>query len=117
MLDAPIYHICRRSDWEAPGNPGFYNGPSDADSEDFLHFSTRDQVVESAARHWAGVDGLVLVTVDAGRLGTHLRWEPARGGILFPHLYGPLPRTAVLAVDDLPLASEGGHVFPFFDKH
>jgi len=115
MLDA-IYHICRRSDWDAPGTPGLYTGPSAAASEGFLHFSTREQVVESAARHWAGVDGLVLLTVDAGRLGTSLRWEPARGGALFPHLYGPLPRVAVIAVDDLALSSDGSHVFPALDK-
>ena len=71
--------------------------------------------MESAARHRAGQSDLVLLTVDPASLGEALKWEPSRAGQLFPHLYGPLPVTAVLRVDDLPLGDDGRHVFPPLD--
>ena len=106
MTAEPIYHICRRGDWE--GSCGPYPGPPG----DFIHFSTGAQVAESAARHWADKDGLVLLTVDPEFLGDALRWEPSGRGLVFPHLYGALPKAAVLRVDDLPLGADGRHVFP-----
>ena len=67
---------------------------------------------KAAARHFAGEVDLVLVAVDGGRLGEALRWEPSRGGALFPHLYGPLELDAVVAVTPLPLGDDGCHRFP-----
>ena len=62
------------------------------DSRDgYIHFSTAEQAVETAAKHFAGTDDLLLVAVDADALGPALKWEPSRGGALFPHLYGALP--------------------------
>jgi len=78
----------------------------------FIHLSTRDQVVESAALHFAGAADVLLLTVDAGALGPALRWEASRGGARFPHLYGDLPLDAVIAADPLPLGADGRHVFP-----
>lgn len=115
MSQAPIYHICRREEWEAAAEHGRYPGSSQDQADGFIHFSGRDQVVESAARHRAGQSGLVLLTVDPASLGEALKWEPSRAGQLFPHLYGPLPVTAVLRVDDLPLGDDGRHVFPPLD--
>lgn len=112
MTDEPIYHLCRRVAWEAAGRDGFYHGPLDREGEHFLHFSTRAQVEESAARHCAGLEDLMLLEVTAAALGEALRWESSRGGALFPHLYGPLPRTAVVRSWDLPLGEDGRHVFP-----
>ena len=106
MTAEPIYHICRRSDWEGR------RGLSPVPPEDFIHFSTAAQVVESAAQHWAGRDGLVLLTVDTSALGGDLKWEPSRRDMLFPHLYASLPGAAVIRVDDLPLGADGRHVFP-----
>jgi uncharacterized protein (DUF952 family) len=71
--------------------------------------------VETAARHFSGADDLVLVAVEAPALGAALRWEPSRGGDLFPHLYAPLPLAAVRWVRPLPLGADGQHVFPEFD--
>jgi uncharacterized protein (DUF952 family) len=68
--------------------------------------------VETAARHFAGQSGLLLISVDASMLGSALKWEASRGGALFPHLYGPLALQAVKHVDPLPLGPDGGHVFP-----
>ena len=75
-------------------------------------FSTAEQVAETAARHFAGQSDLVLLAIDAAALGPALRYEPSRGGALFPHLYGKLPLTAVRWVKPLPLGTDGKHVFP-----
>ena len=106
-----IYKICDAALWRAAETTGRFNGaPVDA-ADGYIHFSTAGQVRETAARHFAGIDSLVLVAVDGGALGPALRHEPSRGGALFPHLYGALPISAVLWVKPLPL-SPGGHVFP-----
>ncbi|MDJ0947882.1 MAG: DUF952 domain-containing protein [Alphaproteobacteria bacterium] len=115
MSEGRIFHICERTAWDAAERSGAYQGSADDRADGFIHFSTAAQVVASAAKHRAGQDGLVLLTVDAKRLGAALRWEPSRGGELFPHLYGALPVAAVLAVQDLPLGPDGGHAFPPLD--
>lgn len=112
MQTQPIFHMCRRDEWQAAERAGRYAGSSQDISDGFIHFSTAEQLRASAAKHRAGQDGLVLLTVDPQRLGDSLKWEPARGGQLFPHLYGPLPVAAVERVDDLPLGPDGTHRFP-----
>jgi uncharacterized protein (DUF952 family) len=112
MSSAFIYHICKRAEWNNALSRGAYPGSSQDVADGFIHFSSRHQVMASAAKHRARQEGLVLLTVDPLILGKNLRWEPARGGELFPHLYGPLPTTAVKVVDDLPLDDDGMHVFP-----
>lgn len=107
----PIYHICRRTDWEAAAVDGVYRGGEGDTKDGFLHFSMSDQVEESAALHRAGEEGLVLLMVDPRDLGDALKWEPGRGD-LFPHLYGALPTRAVMEVFDLPLGPDGKHKFP-----
>ena len=111
MGEGPIYHICRRAEWAAAEADGSCPGSSQDRADGFIHFSRVEQVVASAAKHRAGQDGLVLLTVDPAALGPALKWEPARGGDLFPHLYGPLPVAAVRRVEDLPLGADGRHVF------
>lgn len=109
----PIYHICRADEWRAAQASGSYPGSSQDKADGFIHFSGRDQVKESAAKHRAGQSGLVLLAVDPDRLGPALKWEPSRGGQLFPHLYGPLPTAAVVSAHELPLGPDGLHVFPW----
>ena len=109
-----IYHLCKREDWQAAHALGTYSGSPQDRADGFLHFSTAEQIVESAARHRAGQAGLVLLTVDAEALGDALKWEESRGGALFPHLYGDLPVAAALRVDELPLGPDGKHIFPPF---
>lgn len=111
----PIYHMCRRDEWRLAQQAGVYGGSSQDMADGFIHFSTSGQIRESAARHRAGQDGLVLLVVDAAPLGKTLRWEASRGGDPFPHLYGVLPLDAVSAVHDLPLGSDGVHRFPPLD--
>ena len=104
--------MCRRDEWDSAQTEGLYRGSSQDRDDGFIHFSTAAQVVESAAKHRSGQDGLVLLKVDAEVLGAGLKWEPSRGGQLFPHLYGPLPLDAVDQVADLPLGPDGRHRFP-----
>lgn len=107
-----IYHLADGDTWAAARTIGLYRG-RDADRADgFLHFSNARQIVESAAKHKAGVEGLVLLSVDAGSLGDALKWERSRGGALFPHLYGDLPVDAVIDAVPLPLDEAGQHIFP-----
>jgi uncharacterized protein (DUF952 family) len=115
MSSDTIYHMCRREEWEAAVRTGRYPGSSQDQADGFIHFSDRGQIVESAHRHRAGQDGLVLLAVDPAALGPDLKWEPSRGGTLFPHLYGELPVTAVHSATDLPLGPDGAHVFPPLD--
>ena len=124
-----IFHICRRAEWDAAVRSGFYDGSSQDESSGFIHFSTAGQVVASAAKHRAGQSGLVLIEAAVAALGAGLKWEPsrpdrgavlntargdspARHGALFPHLYGRMPASAAVRVLDLPLGSDGRHVFP-----
>lgn len=108
-----IYHSCRKDEWTKAEAEQSYCGSSQDRADGFIHFSSAAQVRESVAKHRAGQDGLVLVAVHAALLGQSLKWEPARNGQLFPHLYGPLPLSALRWVRDLPLDPVSGHhVFP-----
>ncbi len=107
-----IYHMCPAETWDAAVRAGSYHGTADDRRDGFIHFSAADQIADSARRHRAGQPGLVLVAVEAERLGERLRWEPSRGGALFPHLYGPLLPTEAASVRPLPLGPDGEHIFP-----
>ena len=109
-----IYHMCRKDEWAAAQATGFYGGSSQDQADGFIHFSNKDQIVKSAAKHRTGQKGLLLISVDADDLGDALRWEASRGGQLFPHLYGDLAVEAVAKAEDLPLGPDGKHIFPAF---
>ena len=87
QMDKLIYHICRADEWAIAQQSDAYGGSSQDQFDGFIHFSTAAQVRVSAAKHRAGQDGLVLLSVDVGSLGEVLKWEESRGGALFPHLY------------------------------
>jgi uncharacterized protein (DUF952 family) len=107
-----IYKICTAMEWREAESAGVYRG-SEADQRDgFIHLSTAGQVAQTAMRHFAKQSDLVLLAVDAAALGHRLKWEPSRGGALFPHFYGELPVSAVRRFDPLPLDADGKHVFP-----
>jgi uncharacterized protein (DUF952 family) len=107
-----LYKICPAALWREAEIAGVFRG-SEVDIHDgFIHFSTAEQAAETAAKHFAGQSDLVLVGVDAAKLGAALKWEPARGGALFPHLYGELDPAAVASVVSLPLGPDGRHTFP-----
>jgi uncharacterized protein (DUF952 family) len=107
-----IYKICTATEWRDAERAGAFRGSAVDRRDGYIHFSTADQVVETAQRHFSGQRDLVLVGVDAQALGDRLKWEPSRGGALFPHLYGELALTAVRAVEPLPRDAQGQHVLP-----
>lgn len=107
-----IYKICPRSLWRDAERQGRFTGAPVDVADGFIHFSTAAQVAETAARHFAGQDDLLLVAVEGDRLGEALRYEASRGGDLFPHLYGDLPLSAVVSVEEMPLGQNGRHSFP-----
>lgn len=106
-----IYKILRAAEWAELDAQGETPGAPVDIVDGFVHFSTAEQVAETAARHFAGQDGLILAAFEADALGEALVWEPSRGGALFPHLYGPLRRADVIWHAPLPLKG-GTHVFP-----
>lgn len=109
---ATIYKICPASAWREAERQGVYRGSADDRRDGFIHFSKASQVAETAAKHFAGQAGLFLIAIDADALGGALKWEPSRGGELFPHLYGDLDLGAVLDVFDLRARADGTHDIP-----
>ena len=105
-----VYKILRDPEWTAFDAAGETRGAPVDLADGYIHLSTAAQAAETAAKHFAGEDGLWLLAVETEGLGD-LRWEPSRGGQLFPHLYGILTRAAVAWARPLPLGPDG-HVFP-----
>ena len=106
-----IYKICDMALWREAERTGLFRGAGIDMQDGYIHFSSREQVADTAAKHFAGVADLMLVAVDAQALGAGLKWEPARGGALFPHLYGVMPLSAVAWVKPLRLGADGRHIF------
>ncbi|WP_136683560.1 DUF952 domain-containing protein [Falsirhodobacter xinxiangensis] len=106
-----IYKIFRRPEWEAFRDAGETDGAPVDLADGYIHISTAAQVAETAAKHFADQSDLVLVALDDAALGPDLRWEPSRGGALFPHLYRPLRMADVVWDKSLPLGA-AGHIFP-----
>ncbi|MFZ4109299.1 MAG: DUF952 domain-containing protein [Polymorphobacter sp.] len=86
----PIVKLLRAAEWAAFQASGEFAGSADDRRDGYIHISAPDQVAGTAAKWFAGEAGLMAVTLDADALGDRLRWEPARGGALFPHLFRPL---------------------------
>lgn len=101
------FKLVDRAEWEAARAAGAYAGSAVDRADGYIHMSTAVQLPETARRHYAGRTGLFLLTVDAAALGEALKWEPSRGGDLFPHLYGPLPLSAVKAERGLSVGDDG----------
>ncbi len=106
-----IYKIFRRPEWDAFRAAGETHGAPIDLTDGYIHISTAAQVAETAAKHFAAESDLVLVALDSSALGPALKWEPSRGGALFPHLYRPLTLTDVVWDKSLPLGATG-HIFP-----
>lgn len=107
-----IYKIAPDSLWRDAEAAGVFSGAPVDLADGFIHFSTAEQVRETAAKHFAGQDNLLLIAIDAEKLGDALKWEVSRGGALFPHLYAPLDPASAVWVRPLPLGEDGKHEFP-----
>ena len=106
-----IFKIFRTDEWQALRKQGKTTGAPIDVADGYIHFSTAQQASETAAKHFAGQDGLFLIAVDAEALGDALKWEVSRGDALFPHLYREMAIVDVLWAQPLPLVA-GAHQFP-----
>jgi uncharacterized protein (DUF952 family) len=106
-----IYKIASASLWRKAQDEGGFDGAPVDIAGGCIHFSTAEQVEATAAKYFSGKNDLLLIAVDTKRLGDGLRFEPSRGGVLFPHLYSALPLDAVVWAKPLPLRPDGGHDF------
>ena len=107
-----VYKILAADAWKRAEQSGIFTGSAVDEKDGFIHLSTGLQVRQTAALHFRDQRDLLLVAIDAGRLGDALKYEPSRGGDRFPHLYGTLPTAAALWVKPLPLDASGVHAFP-----
>lgn len=107
-----IYKVCPEAMWREAEKSGHFKGAPVDLQDGFIHFSTAEQLTETLRRHFAGQTGLVLVEVDADKLGASLTWEASRGGALFPHLYGDLDVGAAAKTARLELGADGHHRLP-----
>ena len=89
----------------------FTGAPVDL-ADGYIHLSTIDQLAVTIDKHFAGQGNLHLAKVDLAALGDAVRWEKSRGGALFPHIYAPLPLSAVLAHGPLERLADGGFDLP-----
>jgi len=89
----------------------FAGAPSDL-ADGYVHLSAADQVTETVDKHFTGQTGLHVAAVDLAVLGDAVKWEPSRGGALFPHIYAPLPLNAVLAYGPLERDADGAVRLP-----
>ncbi len=107
-----LYKIVPEALWQEARQTGVFRGAGIDIKDGFIHFSTADQVKQTAALYFAGQTGLLVVAVDGGGFGDKLVFEASRGGALFPHLYAELPLSSVLWEASLPLDDAGLHIFP-----
>src|SRR5271163_3015042 len=114
-LTMVVYKIVAADEWREAERAGVFAGAPVDRADGFIHFSTAEQAPETAAKWFAGRDDLTLAAVDAEALGEGLRWEPSRGGALFPHFYAALPMSAVVWSRRLRLGPDGRHVFGSFE--
>ena len=106
-----IYKVLRAEEWKALETAGETPGAPIDIADGFVHFSTAAQLRGTLDKHFAGLDGLVLLSFDPDAMGPALKWEPSRGGDLFPHFYGPLRLSDVVSSRPIPLRPEG-HLLP-----
>ena len=112
MAGTLIYHICREDEWAQAASSGAYKGSSQDVKDGFIHFSSAELIIESAAKHRFEQDNLVLLEVNSEDLGDQLKWELSRNNIEFPHLYGVLKTGFVVRHHKLKLGRDGVHEFP-----
>lgn len=112
MNEAVAYKVLTGPQMAAlEANGTFAGAPVDV-QDGYVHLSTAGQLTETVDRHFAGQDDLHVVAVDLAALSDAVRWEPSRGGALFPHLFAPLPLSAVIAYGPLARDEDGSVVLP-----
>ena len=112
MSELFAFKILTRDQWQEFRAQGSFAGAPVDLADGYIHLSTRAQAAETAAKHFAGQDDLILAMVDLAALGHCVKWEESRGGQLFPHHYGTLPMSAITSHAKLRLGEDGLHIFP-----
>ena len=107
-----IYKICSQSEWKTAQAAQAFTGSAVDIQDGFIHFSAKQQLNETVRRHFAGQTNLMLLVIDPSALGADLKWEPSRGGQLFPHLYAALPTSSVIHAEPLTYDKHGDVVIP-----
>jgi len=108
-----IYKIVSRDEWRTAVAKGVFEGSAVDLADGYIHFSEAGQLRDTARKHFAGRDDLMLVSIDADRLDPAPIWEPSRGGALFPHLYGPMPVSAAVEARALIVDAEASALLEF----
>ena len=112
MPDRIVYKIMSAAELQQMQRDGVFHGSPVDMADGYIHLSCGSQVAATLDKHFSGMEGLMLVAVDLSWLGDSLRWEPARGGELFPHIYGRLPMEAVVAVATVERTADGAVRLP-----
>ncbi len=107
-----VYKILTGAEWRAAQDRGTWAGSADDARDGYIHLSSAGQLAGTAAKYFRNTHDLMLVALEAERLGADLKWEASRGGALFPHLYAPLVPTLALWARPLPLAEDGMPMLP-----
>ena len=107
-----IYKVCSQSHWDSAKGAGVFKGVAIDLSDGYIHFSSAEQLAETLDKHFSGQTDLVLLTVNADAISENLKWEPSRGGALFPHLYTDLPLEAIVAEQNLTTDVQGKFILP-----
>lgn len=110
--DDMIYRVLGSDEWAEALSAGQYDGAPHDIADGFIHFSTHDTLAATLALHYAGRDHLKLLRVPVAPIAAKIKWEPARGGTLFPHLYDVLSVKHVTKVDEIRLDENGVHILP-----
>ena len=112
MPDRIAYKVMSSTELEQMRRDGLFRGsPADV-ADGYIHLSCASQLAATLDKHFNGVNGLVLAAVDLSRLGDAVRWEPSRGGELFPHIHGVLTMDAVVSVVPLERTPDGAVKLP-----
>ena len=112
MLDRIVYKIMSAAELKQMQRDGVFRGSPADIADGYIHLSCGSQLAATLDKHFSGVDGLMLAAVDLSRLGDTVRWEPARGGQLFPHIHGVLTMDSVVSVVALERTPDGAVKLP-----
>lgn len=115
-MGTQIYKVLRPEEWDELCSSGQTGGSPADEADGFIHFSVPAQLTGTLERYYKGTGGLILAELDADALGSALKWEPARDGSLFPHLYGPLKRADIIRHWTLTPDSAGRYGLPEFES-
>ena len=108
-----IYKVVRTAEWDSAREAGVFKGSADDERDGFIHLSRASQLRTTLEKHFAGEDGLLLVSLHVDGFGPELKWEPSRGGESFPHLYGPLRLASVHSLVPIHRDGDGRPVLPW----